>query len=370
MATALSRFADILWVDPAISPVTPKRFRHGSTCWPPRRPVPVGASILRITPSAPPFHSRGVLRQLTALLVRRQIRSTLGRLGRTPYAVVVSHLDDLLGDWGPDVLNVFYGTDDYVGGADLMGTARTRLEKEERRQLRLADTVIPISSPLADRWRNLGFTGPLTLIPNGVNVEHYGVDGIASAEVDLPKPVAGFVGHLSARIDIGLLESVVNAGCSLLLVGPHNPQWEACRFQELVTHHRVKWVGPVPFDDLPRYLRSMDIGITPYADSAFNRASFPLKTLEYLAAGKPAVSTDLPAVRWLATDLIDVAGRDNFGQIVLTRAKQDNRFAAKDRIDFAASHSWIRRAETFAKALGIQGGEDQDCQRQHSLKRG
>ena len=45
----------------------------------------------------------------------------------------------------------------------------------------------------------------------------------------------------------------------------------------------------------------------PYRDTPFNRGSFPLKTLEYLAAGRAVVATDLPAIRWLNTDLISVA---------------------------------------------------------------
>ena len=55
-------------------------------------------------------------------------------------------------------------------------------------------------------------------------------------------------------------------------------------------------VGLKPFEELPSYVRVMDAGL-PYADSAFNRASSPLKVLEYLAAGRPAIATDLPAVR-------------------------------------------------------------------------
>jgi len=356
MAAALAKFVDILWVDPAVSPLTPQRFRHGSPRWPLRRLVFLNASMLRLTPGALPFHSRGIFRPLTAALVRLQIRHALRKIGRTPHAVVASHLDDVLGSWGSNVVNVFYGTDDYVGGADLMGTARRRLEIEERRQLHHADAVIAISSELSERWRTLGFTGPITLVPNGVDADSYrGIENVVPANVDLPRPVAGFVGHLSARIDIGLLESVVAAGCSLLLVGPHDPRWEATRFQALISHARVTWVGPIPFNELPRYLKVMDVGITPYADSEFNRASFPLKTLEYLAAGKPAVSTDLPAVRWLASELISVASNSNFGQVVLAAAKTSDRQSAERRIAFAASHSWTRRAEAFVGAIGIQG---------------
>jgi teichuronic acid biosynthesis glycosyltransferase TuaH len=362
MAIALSKYADILWVDPAISPVTPKRFRHGSLRWPSSRLVSLNSSILRLTPATFPFHSRGLLRPIAASVVRQQIRRALRTIGRDPIAVVASHLDDVLGCLGSDVLKVFYGTDDYVGGADLMGAMRTRLELEEQRQLCRADAVIAVSTELKERWCAAGFSGPMTLIPNGVDIDSYrGIENITAAWLDLPKPIAGFVGHLSARIDINLLESVVAAGCSLLLVGPHDPQWEKIRFKNLISNPLVSWVGPIPFSDLPHYLRAIDVGITPYACSAFNKASFPLKTLEYLAAGKPAVSTDLPAVRWLATDLIAIGNGSNFGQVTLAAAQGSDESCVNRRISFATNHSWALRAEAFAKAIGIYIDESPQC---------
>ncbi len=98
-----------------------------------------------------------------------------------------------------------------------------------------------------------------------------------------------------------------DSGLSLLMVGPRDPRWEPERFERLIASPHAQWVGLKPFEALPGYLRLIDVGITPYQDTAFNRASFPLKTLEYLAAGRGAVSSDLPATRWLQTDLVQVA---------------------------------------------------------------
>ena len=53
----------------------------------------------------------------------------------------------------------------------------------------------------------------------------------------------------------------------------------------------------------PPYLAAIDVGITPYQNSPFNYALFPIKTLEYLSAGLLVVSTDLPGSRWLRDDL-------------------------------------------------------------------
>ena len=94
------------------------------------------------------------------------------------------------------------------------------------------------------------------------------------------------------------LRGVAEAGPSLLLIGPHSPGVNG-PMRDLVARDNVRWVGPKPYDSLKSYLRIMDVGLVPYADTPFNRGNFPLKLLEYLAAGHGVVATDLP-VRSLA----------------------------------------------------------------------
>jgi len=105
------------------------------------------------------------------------------------------------------------------------------------------------------------------------------------------------------------------------------------------------------------YIARFDVGLTPYTDSAFNRASFPLKTLEYLAAGKPVVSSDLPASRRLReeTSEIRLAGNaDEFARLVLDAVKQSyDPAAVMHRRAVAREHSWAARASTLAGLTGL-----------------
>jgi teichuronic acid biosynthesis glycosyltransferase TuaH len=80
-----------------------------------------------------------------------------------------------------------------------------------------------------------------------------------------------------------------------------------------------------------------------------------MKTLEYLAAGRPVVSTSLPAVRWLDTDLVTLADTpDAFGASVMRDAALVHDPAlVRRRREFAARHSWAQRAERFAGLLGL-----------------
>ena len=132
--------------------------------------------------------------------------------------------------------------------------------------------------------------------------------------------------------------------------------------ERLLARDNVRWVGPKPFEALPSYLRAIDVGLVPYADSAFNRGSFPLKTLEYLAAGRGVVASDLPAIRWLVEQaaghgdgLIEVAAEPAAYAAAVQRALAAWREVdvVRRRRAFAAEHSWAKRAEAFAAALGV-----------------
>jgi teichuronic acid biosynthesis glycosyltransferase TuaH len=136
-----------------------------------------------------------------------------------------------------------------------------------------------------------------------------------------------------------------------------DPAFEPARFAALRQRRNVRWVGAKPFGALPGYLRAIDVGLVPYRDSPFNRGSFPLKALEYLAAGRAVVSTDLPAIRWLDTDLISIAaGPAAFAEHADRMLAQPRTPALLARRQaFAARHSWARRAADVYAAVTGQG---------------
>ena len=390
MASAMTRHANVLWVDPPLSVVTPARLsgeNAGGLTPSLSAPAP---GITRLSTVALPGLTRPGVRATTAPLLRAQIRWALRRLRVQPSAVVSGYLDDVLGRWGPAV-SVLYCTDDHVAGAGLMGLSAPRLRAQERAALRRSDMVAVVSPTLAEHWAALG-ADPV-LIPNGCSDASPAPDGQAAA-TGLRRPVLGLVGQLSERIDLDILLALSDAGFELLIVGPCDPRWAPERFAALAARPGVRYTGRVPPADVPGYLAAIDIGITPYTSSEFNRASFPLKTLEYLAAGRPVVSSDLPGARWLHDDLAAAdqapaeimtlastpaefvsavrrlaaqpgGGLDPVYPGALDPAQPDGGVAAppggawevarRDRCQaFARRHSWARRADALAAAIGLR----------------
>jgi teichuronic acid biosynthesis glycosyltransferase TuaH len=160
---------------------------------------------------------------------------------------------------------------------------------------------------------------------------------------------------LSERIDVALLDAVADRGHQLLLVGDRQATCDPRRLRSLLERPNVRWVGARPFAALPGYLRAMHVGLVPYADTAFNRASFPLKTLEYLAAGRSVVATDLPSLRWLGSEHVRVADTPaQFADAVDAAIREPLSPApVAARRAFARQHSWSRRGDRLAVALGL-----------------
>jgi teichuronic acid biosynthesis glycosyltransferase TuaH len=354
IATRLTRYAPVLFVEPPRSIVRLLRDPKLRAEWREHRLQSVGPRIARLTPLAPPGVSRPGLRTVARWTTRLAMRRAVRALGGDVHAVIISSFDNLFGACG-EQLRVLYGMDDLAAGGELMDLSPQWLLGQERAQLRRADRIIAVSDALGERWSAMGYS--VTTIPNGCDADRYAQvhEAVLPDDVTLPAPVAGVIGLLSERIELDYLEAVADTGLSLLLVGSHHPTFEPERFAALVARANVQWVGSKPFEQISSYLRVLDVGLTPYADSAFNRASFPIKTLEYLSAGLPVISSDIPASRWLDTDMITIeADPAAFAKATVAAANRPGReddAEGAERQAFARRHSWEERVRQFLPVL-------------------
>jgi glycosyltransferase involved in cell wall biosynthesis len=353
MAERLATLRPVLYVDPPLSPLTARRSPVAAKSLAAPRLRMQAPGLARLTPVVTPFPSRPGLAKLATFIARRLVKRAAVRLGGSVTALISAWpMHPVFGSCG-ERLKVYWAQDDFVGGAALLGLNAAQLDAGERQSVRAADIIIASNPVVAETWQSRGYKP--YLIPFGADTAAYAsVDAAARPEdVKLPPPIAGFIGHINSRIDFPLLEAIAARGLSLLLVGPRNPAFEPERWAKLLAQPNVQWVGPKPFESLSGYLRVIDVGLVPYGDSAFNRGSFPLKTLEYLAAGRPVVSTSLPATRWLNTNLIAIADApDAYANAVGFWARQP--LQASDiaaRQAFARDHDWAARARAMVQVI-------------------
>ncbi|MDX3910224.1 MAG: UDP-galactopyranose mutase [Sphingobium sp.] len=134
--------------------------------------------------------------------------------------------------------------------------------------------------------------------PSSVDVAHFAAARKSAAEpADMQHihgPRLGFYGVVDERMDLDLLARVADArpDWSLVIVGPV----VKISHDDLPQRSNLHFLGGKSYDELPEYLRTWDVALMPFAINEATRFISPTKTPEYLAAGRPVVSTPITDV--------------------------------------------------------------------------
>jgi glycosyltransferase involved in cell wall biosynthesis len=221
----------------------------------------------------------------------RHLRSRLQTLGveREPVAMIsniyaVAALEGL-----PRRLTVYDFNDDPFQFAGTPGWARAYWP----RTIASADLVFAVSEHY--RRRLAGETArPVVRLGNGVELEHFARPRPVPADLaGLPRPWIGYVGLLSHFLDFETLEAlrVARRGGTLVLIGPGTPATDEA-VRALASREGVALLGPRPYEDVPAYMQALDVGVIPFrAQDPFVQGINPNKVYQYLASGRPVVTT-------------------------------------------------------------------------------
>jgi glycosyltransferase involved in cell wall biosynthesis len=137
---------------------------------------------------------------------------------------------------------------------------------------------------------------PVILLGNGVEFEHFATPRPLPPDIAaLPQPRIGYTGLLSHFLDFEALEALRQArrGGTLVLIGPGSPATEAA-VRALGSREGVAVLGARPYEQIPAYVQALDVGVIPFrAHDRFVRGINPNKVYQFLAAGRPVITTPL-----------------------------------------------------------------------------
>jgi glycosyltransferase involved in cell wall biosynthesis len=176
---------------------------------------------------------------------------------------------------------------------------RELMEKQEARLLTLADSILVSSQSLRDHV--VGITGEpsaIHLVHNAAEVEHFtrpvSEQDIPAEVLSIPGILAGYVGTISHWFDMGLVRKLLdsNPDLSVVCIGPAEIDLSPYRHID-----RLYFLGRRPYADIPRYLARFAALLIPFQINDLTQAVNPVKVYEYLATGKPVVSTALRELR-------------------------------------------------------------------------
>jgi glycosyltransferase involved in cell wall biosynthesis len=155
-----------------------------------------------------------------------------------------------------------------------------------------------------------GRTKHLRCYPSGVDVEHFVTAlRVAPHAVLRPyagRPIFGYVGVIDERLDLALVDGLAAArpDATIVLVGPVTKIDE----RTLPRRENIVYLGKRGYDELPALLAGFDVALMPFALNEHTENISPTKTLEYLAAGCPVVSTAVPDVVADHADVVRIGG--------------------------------------------------------------
>ncbi|NLS12920.1 glycosyltransferase family 1 protein [Vibrio sp. SM6] len=158
-------------------------------------------------------------------------------------------------------------------------------------------------------------------------------------------PIAGFYGSLSEWLDYPLLRQVIEAlpHWHFIFIGAANTQAQA-----LGSYANVSLLGPLPHHELPRYSQHWNVSLLPFVDNGQIRACNPLKLREYLAAGRPVVSTPFPALAHYRDYVTQVR---NAHEMIAALEKVKNHSTNTAQQRAVAQDTWDARADQLSNWL-------------------
>ena len=237
------------------------------------------------------------------------------------------------------------------------GMNKKLIQSQERKLCSLADHVFVTSSSLyssRSQW-----TKRITYLPNVVDPDHFSKDQSVSASLpvefeSIPQPRLIFVGALSEyKVNFELIQklALICPKWSIVLVGLVGEGDPGTSINQLLDIENIYLLGPKPYNELPRLMHFSDVGLLPCMLNQYTRAMFPMKFFEYLAAGLPVVSTNLPSLKEFSDYVNFANSAEEFALQINNILASSSAFDQLGVKKLVSNHSYSKRTEKMISII-------------------
>lgn len=174
-------------------------------------------------------------------------------------------------------------------------------------------------------------------------------NGEPSEISDIPKPIIGFIGSIDdCNPDIDFLKKVTELlpDMSFVVIGREQKDCSALKARK-----NVRMLGQKPYELVPEYGKRFDVALLPLRQSRWAEAVNPLKLKEYLAMGKPVVSTPFPQLREYLDIVYEAKTPKVFAECIKRAISEDCPELISKRREKVKNSSWDSKAELVMNEL-------------------
>jgi teichuronic acid biosynthesis glycosyltransferase TuaH len=215
-----------------------------------------------------------------------------------------------------------------------------------------ADIVVSTAPSLRDNFIKKGIEKSY-LVPNAANFKLFSTPGneVPARLSAIKGKTIGYLGNIERRTDFILLENTMATlqDWELIMAGPVEKEYVP---ESILKHPRIHFTGPFSHTEAPAVVKKFDVAIIPFKCDEVSNGIYPLKLFEYLAAGKPVVTTNFnPEILEGLKDVVHVAKDQSFAEGVLMEYATDSDEKTRKRVEVASAHTWEDRANQFGKLI-------------------
>lgn len=236
---------------------------------------------------------------------------------------------------------------DHVDAIQEFPNINKERKKEEETLLQTSDLVITSASKLFQQAQKLNKN--TLLVPNAGDFAFFSKPTSDELLKDFQKPIVGYFGAIAEWFDTDLVEYVANNRPNLTFVFIGDTY--GSNLKKIRSLRNVYFLGERPYIELPKYLHCFDVCLIPFKLTPLIKSSHPIKIYEYLAAGKPVVTTRIPDLLPMK-DLCYIAeDKVGFLESLDKSLKENDTELNKKRINFASKNTWQDRFQAIYSHL-------------------
>ena len=343
----------VTWIAPLKDPAAREKLR---ACKAPGEQVQQNLTVYAVPPVMPLFNKYRAVNRRNQKRLAAYVREKIQAAGmERPVLWVYSPTAVDCVDFIPHSALVYDCVDRHSAYGGLMNPAV--VDQMELELAAKADQVFATAKSLAARLQT---ANPHTVfIPNGANFPRFfEASRPQPRPADFPAcpgPVFGFVGALQSCIEYSLVEAAAKARpeWSFVFIGREVAGVDISALKALPNCHLL---GLRPNEQLPQYLAQFDVCLNLFDNGDLSRDVSPLKFFEYLATGKPIVSTPQPEQVLDYADAVEIAGTPEEFIAACQRALQDNTPERTERrIAYGRASAWDARVAQMEQLLTERG---------------